>query len=95
MCRNRGLKFLGTHPHVKPPHHLYVYLLGSVGLSNNLALCDAPRTHPKDHVEYGRWKRECVERYPNEIDAYIEEKTLFILGILYAAFVRNNLKQTK
>jgi GrpB-like predicted nucleotidyltransferase (UPF0157 family) len=70
-------------------------LLDSVGLNNHLALCDAPPTHPKDLVEYGREKRECVERYSNVIDAYIEGKTSFILGILYAAFARNNHQRTK
>ena len=70
------------HPHDQPAHHLYVCLLGSVALNNHLALRDHLRSHPEDLVEYGRLKRELAARYPNDIDAYIEGKTSFIVGIL-------------
>ena len=70
------------HPQDQPPHHLYVCLLGSVGLNNHLALRDHLRTHPEHLLEYGRLKRELAARYPNDIDAYIDGKTSFIVGIL-------------
>ena len=70
------------HPQDKPAHHLYVCLLGSVGLNNHRTFRDHLRTHPEDLLEYGRLKRELAARYPHDIDAYIDGKTSFIVGIL-------------
>ena len=70
------------HPDDKPAHHLYVCLLGSVGLRNHLALRDYLRTHPEDSLKYASLKRELAKRHPNDIDAYIDGKTTFIVAIL-------------
>jgi len=63
-------------------HHLYVCQMGSVGLRNHLALRDYLRQHPAKVAEYGNLKQGLAEKYPYDIDAYIEGKTDFITNIL-------------
>jgi len=63
-------------------HHLYVCQTGSIGLRNHLALRDHLRDHPEKVVEYGNLKQDLAEKYPYDIDAYIEGKTDFITNIL-------------
>jgi len=63
-------------------HHLYVCQTGSVGLRNHLALRDYLRQHPEKVAEYGKLKQDLAEKYPYDIDAYIEGKTGFITNIL-------------
>ena len=70
------------HPEHKHAHHLYVCLLGSSGLRNHLALRDHLRIHPEDRLKYDALKRGLADRYANDIQAYIEGKTAFIVGIL-------------
>lgn len=63
-------------------HHLYVCQTGSVGLRNHLALRDHLRQYPAKVVEYGDLKQYLAQKYPYDIDAYIEGKTDFITSIL-------------
>ncbi len=65
-----------------PPHHLYLCPAGSLGLRNQLAVRDHLRSHPEDAVAYGDLKKKLATRFPADIDAYIDGKTDFILGIL-------------
>ena len=70
------------HPEDAPKHHLYVCLEGSIGLRNHLALRDYLRAHPAAVSEYTALKMRLAEQHSNDIDAYIEGKTAFIVGIL-------------
>jgi len=63
-------------------HHLYVCQTGSIGLRNHLALRDYLRQHPEKIIEYGNLKQDLAEKYPYDIDAYIDGKTGFITSIL-------------
>jgi len=63
-------------------HHLYVCQTGSVGLRNHLALRDHLRQYPAKVLEYSNLKTHLAEKYPYDIDAYIEGKTDFITNIL-------------
>ncbi|TRZ41825.1 GrpB family protein [Robertkochia solimangrovi] len=63
-------------------HHLYLCKEGSVGLRNHLALKKHLLENPQMVVEYSALKRELAMKYPNDMEAYIEGKTEFILNIL-------------
>ena len=69
-------------PRGMPMHHLYVCTSNSLPLRNHLALRDHLRAHPPDATAYGNLKKELARKFPNDIDAYTEGKTEFILGIL-------------
>jgi GrpB-like predicted nucleotidyltransferase (UPF0157 family) len=71
-----------TNPSNLSNHNLYVCLNRSLALRNHLALRDFLRSHPDSAVEYGKLKKKLVSRYKNDIDAYVEGKTEFIIGLL-------------
>ena len=89
---NLGYKHLGdqgiadreafTNPSNLSDHNLYVCLKGSLALRNHLALRDFLRSHPDSAVEYGELKKKLARRHERDIDAYVEGKTQFILGLL-------------
>lgn len=59
-------------------HHLYVCPEDSPELKRHIAFRDYLQTHPDAVREYSRIKEEGAELYPNDIDRYIEHKSLFI-----------------
>ena len=63
-------------------HHLYVCIEGTVSLSNHVKLRDFLRKDEIAMREYEELKMELAEKFPFDIDAYIEGKTNFIVGIL-------------
>lgn len=67
---------------VAHPHHLYVCLRGSDSLENHLRLRDYLRSHPAAVAEYGLIKQALAKRFPDNISAYVDGKTDFIVGIL-------------
>ena len=69
-------------PHSDPRHHLYVCPLGNTGLRNHLAVRDCLRSHPELAAEYGQLKKDLARRFPQDIDAYMDGKTEFLLRIL-------------
>ena len=71
-------------------HHLYVCQTGSIGLRNHLALRDYLRQNPAKVLEYGNLKQHLAEKYPYDIDAYIEGKTDFITNILMEMGLNEN-----
>lgn len=68
-----------------PTHHLYVCLEGSLGLRNHLAVRDYLRSHPDKAIAYGELKRQLAEKFPDDIDSYIDGKADFLQGILRAS----------
>lgn len=66
-------------------HHLYVLVQDSEELRRHLGFRDWLRAHPEDAAEYARVKLEAAERFPEDIDAYIEAKSDFILQIYQKA----------
>ena len=63
-------------------HHLYVCTLGSVGLNNHLSLKKHLLEHPEKVKAYSDLKELLAEKFPNDMDAYVEGKTNFIVQIL-------------
>lgn len=66
-------------------HHLYVLAQDSEELRRHLGFRDWLRSHPEDAAEYGKVKLAAAERFPGNIDAYIEAKSDFILQIYQKA----------
>ncbi|HAS46200.1 MAG TPA: GrpB family protein [Microscillaceae bacterium] len=66
-------------------HHLYVCKEGNLGLQNHLLFRDYLRAHPEEVKIYGDLKQTLAEKFPYDIDAYIDGKTDFITRILALA----------
>ena len=65
-----------------PRHHLYLCPSDSPALANHLAVRDALRTDPLKAAEYGRLKKSLAHEFHDEIDAYVEGKSAFLLALL-------------
>jgi len=77
------LKYNPNNPRINwMEHHLYVCIKNSENLINHLLLREHLRNNKESLKLYGNLKRELAERYPNDIDSYIEGKTEFITKIL-------------
>ena len=63
-------------------HNLYVCLEGTLPLLNHLTLRDHLRGHSEDRKCYGILKKKLAKRFYDDIDAYVEGKTDFIISIL-------------
>jgi len=66
------------------PHNLYVCTDDCDALRNHLLLRDHLLASADAVEEYGALKRELAREHPHDIDAYVEGKTAFILGVLAA-----------
>lgn len=65
-----------------PRHHTYACAPSALQLRNHLALRDALRADPDRARAYGELKRALARRFPDDIDAYVDGKTAFILALL-------------
>jgi len=63
-------------------HNLYACVDGVPAVRNHLILRDYLKEHPDKAAEYGALKKKLAEKYPHDIDAYIEGKTDFIVSVL-------------
>ena len=72
-------------------HHLYVLAQDSEELRRHLGFRDWLRSHPEDAAEYGKVKLAAAESFPENIDAYIEAKSDFILQIYQKAGLVDSL----
>ncbi|HTK30010.1 MAG TPA: GrpB family protein [Vicinamibacterales bacterium] len=71
-------------PEGLPPHNLYVCPRGSLGLVNQIAVRDHLRAHAEVAAAYAALKKSLAEKHPDDIGAYVEGKTDFVLGMLRA-----------
>ena len=76
----------GRHAFFPPPasaaHHLYACVEGSLALRNHLGLRDHLRSHPEDARAYGALKLRLAAAHPDDLGAYLEAKTPFLVGLL-------------
>ena len=63
-------------------HNLYVCKKGSIGLANHLDLRDYLIENPKKLLEYNELKQNLANKFPFDIDSYVNGKTDFIVDIL-------------
>jgi GrpB-like predicted nucleotidyltransferase (UPF0157 family) len=59
-------------------HHLHVFATGDAGLRRHRALRDFLRTHPEEANAYGMLKTELAQRFPADIEAYMDAKDGFV-----------------
>ena len=71
-----------ARPPDSPPHHLYLCPAGSPALANHLAIRDYMRANTFAARAYGDLKKRLAREHPTDIDAYIEGKTDFLVGVL-------------
>lgn len=69
----------------RPRHNLYLVPSGSLALRNHLAVRDALRADATLAHKYGELKRDLAARHPDDIDAYVAGKSVFIAAILAGA----------
>jgi len=82
----------GVHNNeILPTHNLYVCIKGCDSLNNHLTFRDYLKQHPNKIAEYSALKKKLAATYPNDIDAYVENKTPFITGILQQAGFDSNV----
>lgn len=65
-----------------PKHHLYVCVLGSLGLRNHLAVRDFLRLHPLRAKAYGDLKLQLAEEHASAPEHYGAGKTAFLVALL-------------
>jgi len=81
-------------PPGSPPHHLYLCPIDSLALRNHLNVRDFLRANPVARYDYGRLKRRLAEQHHDDIDAYVEAKTDFLLAIVRTlGFTSANLEK--
>jgi GrpB-like predicted nucleotidyltransferase (UPF0157 family) len=68
-----------ANPDGLPIHNLYLCPRDSVALANHLAIRTYLRTDPEAAREYGELKKQLAERFPHDIDGYIDGKTTMLL----------------
>ena len=62
-------------------HHVHLYEKGHPDIDRHLAFRDYLMAHPEDRVRYSEKKAELAERFPYEMEAYIEGKNPLIKEI--------------
>lgn len=67
-----------ANPDGLPMHNLYLCPPDSVALANHLAIRNYLRTHPEAAREYGELKKRLAERFPDDIDGYVDGKTTML-----------------
>ncbi len=63
-------------------HHLYVCIKGNENLENHLLLKRHLLQNEQAVVEYGNLKKNLAKKYKNDIDSYIEGKSVLIIKYL-------------
>lgn len=72
-------------------HNLYVLSEGADELKRHLAFRDWLRSHPEDREAYAQVKISAAQRFPNDIDAYIDAKS----DIIFEIYTRCGLYQSQ
>jgi GrpB-like predicted nucleotidyltransferase (UPF0157 family) len=73
-----------ANPDGLPLHNLYLCPRDSVALANHLAIRNYLRTHPEAVRQYAELKKQLAERFPQDIDGYVDGKTPMLLTMLRA-----------
>jgi len=72
-------------------HNLYVLSEGADELKRHLSFRDWLRSHPEDREAYAQVKISAAQRFPNDIDAYIDAKS----DIIFEIYTRCGLYQSQ
>ena len=55
-------------------HHVHTFEVGSAQIDRHLAFRDYMRTHPDEARQYSELKQKLAERYPQDIEGYMDGK---------------------
>lgn len=72
-------------PSGSPPHHLYLCSSASTALANHLAVRDGLRANRNLAQAYGDLKKRLAAEFAEDIDGYVDGKTMFLAEILRQA----------
>lgn len=73
-------------------HHVHVFQAGSAEIERHLVFRDYLRQHPEDAKKYGELKQSLAERFPYDIEAYMDGKDQFIKDLEQEALKWNREK---
>jgi GrpB-like predicted nucleotidyltransferase (UPF0157 family) len=62
-------------------HHVHTFEVGSAQVIRHLAFRDYLRSHPEDAQQYSNLKQQLAQKYPDDIESYIDGKDAFIKEI--------------
>ncbi|MGD6856433.1 GrpB family protein [Bacillus infantis] len=74
-------------------HHIHFFEQGNEEINRHLTFRDYMREHPEEALRYSQLKESLAEKFPNNIERYIEGKNDYIKEVDYkAAKWRRDLK---
>ena len=73
--------FRKEHPPGIRTHHVHTYQVGSPEIERHLAFRDYLLAHPEDAQKYGELKLKLAQKYPEDIEGYINGKDEFVKEI--------------
>ncbi|MDJ0567455.1 MAG: GrpB family protein [Pleurocapsa sp. MO_192.B19] len=59
-------------------HHVHIYETGSSEIERHLAFRDYMLAHPKDAEQYSQLKQKLAQKYPYDIESYMDGKDEFV-----------------
>ncbi|WP_366944818.1 GrpB family protein [Chamaesiphon sp. GL140_3_metabinner_50] len=62
-------------------HHIHTFETGSPQIDRHLAFRDYLISHPETALEYSELKQQLAQKYPNDIESYMDGKAEFISKI--------------
>jgi GrpB-like predicted nucleotidyltransferase (UPF0157 family) len=62
-------------------HHVHTFEVGSAQIDRHLAFRDYMRSHPEAAHEYSQLKQQLAQKYPDDIQSYLDGKDGFIREI--------------
>lgn len=62
-------------------HHIHIFETGSPQIDRHLAFRDHLISHPETALEYSKLKQQLAQKYPNDIQSYMDGKAEFISEI--------------
>jgi GrpB-like predicted nucleotidyltransferase (UPF0157 family) len=62
-------------------HHIHTFTTGSAQVIRHLAFRDYMRSHPEAAQEYSELKQQLAQKYPHDIESYMDGKNGFIQEI--------------
>ena len=76
-----GRRFFTKDTAGERSHHIHIYQVGHPEIIRHLAFRDYLRSHPEQLAAYCLLKNDLARRYPDDINAYTDGKTVFIREI--------------
>lgn len=70
--------FRKEHPPGIRTHHVHTFQVGSPEIERHLAFRDYLIAHPEDAQKYGELKLELAQKYPEDIEGYMDGKDEFV-----------------